>query len=96
MRRRRAFTESSRNNCDLKGTSLSEFFRQRFVQTLVCGSSYLVVDFPRANGAAMTRAEEDASGRSRAYLTDYGADEVINWNYDETGGLEWVVLRTRA
>ncbi len=82
------------NNCDLKGTSLSEFFRQRFRQMVVCGSSYLVVDFPRANGAAMTRAEEDASGRSRAYLTEYSADEVINWNYDETGGLEWVVLRT--
>jgi hypothetical protein len=82
------------NNCDLKGTSLSEFFRQRFRQMVVCGSSYLVVDFPRANGAAMTRAEEDASGRSRAYLTDYSADEVINWNDDETGGMEWVVLRT--
>lgn len=82
------------NNCDLKGTSLSEFFRQRFRQMVVFGSSYLVVDFPRANGVAMTRAEEDASGRSRAYLTEYSADEVINWNYDETGGLEWVVLRT--
>ena len=82
------------NNCDLRGTSLSEFFRQRFVDTLVCGASYIVADFPRANGAAATRAEEDASGRSRAYLTSYGADEVINWNYDETGGLEWIVIRT--
>ena len=81
-------------NCDLKGTSLSEFFRQRFRQMAVCGSSYLVVDFPRAKGPAMTRAEEDASGRSRAYLTEYGADEVINWNYDEAGGLDWVVIRT--
>ena len=36
-------------------------------------------------GAALTRAEEDASGRSRAYLVDYGADEVINWNYDPNG-----------
>lgn len=81
-------------NCDLKGTSLSEFFRQRFVQTLVFGRSYIVVDFPRVRGAAMTRAEEDASGRSRAYLVDYSPDEVINWNYDETGGLEWAVIRT--
>ena len=82
------------DDCDLKGTSLSEFFRQRFVEALVCGSSYLVVDFPKANGAVRSRAEEDASGRSRAYLMQYGADEVINWNYDRTGGLEWVVLRT--
>jgi hypothetical protein len=63
---------------------------------MVCGSSFVVVDFPKAGGAAQTRAEEDASGRSRAYLTEYAADEVINWNYDETGGLEWVVIRTSS
>jgi len=82
------------DDCDLRGTNLHEFFRQRFVQTLVAGTSYLVIDFPRSDGAARTRAEEDASGRSRAYLVDYSADEVINWNYDEAGGLEWVVIRT--
>jgi len=88
------FYSALANDSDLKGTSLSEFFRQRFVEALVCGSSYVVVDFPRGSGASMTRAEEDASGRSRAYLMDYGPDEVINWNYDPAGGLEWVVIRT--
>jgi len=82
------------NDCDLKGTSLSEFFRKRFVEALVYGSSYLVVDFPRTSGPALTRAEEDAAGTSRAYLADYGADEVINWNYDPHGGMDWAVIRT--
>jgi hypothetical protein len=82
------------DDCDLKGTNLHEFFRQRFLQSLVCGSSFVVVDFPKAANTAQTRAEEDASGRSRAYLTDYNADEVINWNYDEAGRLDWVVVRT--
>jgi hypothetical protein len=82
------------DDCDLKGTNLHEFFRRQFIQTLVCGSSYVVVDFPRESGRALTRAEEDASGRSRAFLVDYGADEVINWNYDPNGGLEWAVIRT--
>ena len=50
--------------------------------------------FREAGEAAQTRAEEDACGRSRAYLVDYGPDEVINWNYDEAGGLDWVVIRT--
>ena len=81
-------------DCDLKGTSLSEFFRQRMVQTLVCGSSYIAIEFPKSEVPALTRAAEDASGRSRAYLVDYWPDEVINWNYDRTGGLEWVVIRT--
>jgi len=81
-------------DCDLKGTNLNEFFRQRFIQTMVCGRSYIVVDFPRGSQPVLTRAEEDASGRSRAYLVDYSAEEVINWNYDPAGGLDWVVLRT--
>src|ERR1700730_9560193 len=81
------------DDCDLRGTDLSEFFKRRFVDALVCGSSYIVVDFPRTSGPVLTRADEDASGRSRAYLVDYGADEVINWNYDHTGGLEWAVIR---
>jgi len=90
----KAFYNLFTDDCDLKGTNFSEFFRQRFVQALVSGSSYLVVDFPRLNGPALTRAEEDASGRSRAYLVDYSADEVINWNYDQAGNLDWAVVRT--
>ena len=82
------------DDCDLRGTNLAEFFRQRFVETLVCGGSYVVVDFPRIGASARNRAEEDESGRSRAYLTSYGPDEVINWNYDPAGGLEWIVIRT--
>ena len=90
----KAFYNLLSDDCDLKGTNLSDFFRRQFVQALVCGSSYAVVDFPRAGTAALSRAEEDASGRSRAYLVEYSPEEVINWNYDPTGGLEWAVIRT--
>jgi hypothetical protein len=90
----RGFYAALSADCDLKGTSLAEFFRRQFVQALVCGSAYTVVDFPRAGALSLTRAEEDATGRSRAYLVDYSPEEVINWNYDETCALDWVVLRT--
>ena len=43
-----------------------------------------------------TRAEEDEAGLSRAYLANYGPDEVINWRYDQSGGLEWIVIRTSS
>lgn len=81
-------------NCDLRRTTLTQFFREMLAEALVCGKSYVVVDFPRADGPALTRAEEDASGRSRAYLTLFSADELINWSYDKNGELEWVVVRT--
>jgi hypothetical protein len=81
-------------NCDLRGTTLTQFFKQQLTEALVCGKSYVVVDFPRTDGPALTRADEDASGRSRAYLVSYSADELINWSHDQRGELEWVVIRT--
>lgn len=81
-------------NCDRRGTTLTQFFRQQLTEALVCGKSYIVVDFPRAGGAARSRAEEDALGQSQAYLLSYNADEVINWSYDDCGDMEWVVIRT--
>jgi hypothetical protein len=83
-------------DCDLKGTSLTEFFRKQFIESLVCGKSFVLIDFPRLARPAGTRAEEDEAGASRAYLVSYAADELINWSYDEYGHYEWVVLRTES
>jgi hypothetical protein len=81
---------------DLKGTALSDFFRAQFVEGLITGASYVLVDFPRTSAKAGTRAEEDASGASRAYLVAYAADDVINWNLDEQGNFDWVVIRQKS
>ncbi len=81
-------------DCDLRGTDLTDFLRGCLVDALVEGSSYILADFPRAVGAVGSRAEEDASGRSRAYLARFSADDIINWSYDPLGNLEWVVIRT--
>jgi len=81
-------------DCDLKGTSLAEFFRQQLVNTLVFGKTYIALDFPRSAQPAANRAEEDASGMSRAFLVEYTPDEVINWSHDADGNLAWIVIRT--
>jgi hypothetical protein len=96
-----AFSEASTffsaflDEVDLKGTGLSDFFRAQFVESLITGSSYVLVDFPRTAEKAGTRAEEDATGASRAYLVGYTAEDVINWNLDEQGNLDWVVIRQK-
>jgi hypothetical protein len=81
-------------DCDLKGTALTDFFRRQLVESLVHGRSYILVDFPRIKTPVTNRAEEDARGISRAYLVDFTADDLINWSYDDQGHLEWIVLRT--
>ena len=84
------------DDCDLKSTSIAEFFRRQFVEALICGKSYVLIDFPRLANPAGNRAEEDEQGASRAYLVGYTADELINWSHDEQGHYEWVVLRTES
>ena len=79
---------------DQKGTALADFFRKQFIESLIMGASYALVDFPRPGEQARSRGEEDALGASRAYLVDYAAENLINWSLDEQGNYEWVVLRT--
>ncbi len=91
--RSRQFFVQFADDCDLKGTNLTEFFRERFIEALICGRSHILVDFPKWMPAA-NRAEEDAKGMSRAYLVGYSTENLINWSLDEHGKYEWVVLRT--
>lgn len=91
----RRFFNVFAEDCDLRGTSLTDFFRKCFLDTLVFGSSYILVDFPRLAGQATSRAEEEAAGAARAYLVQYLPENLINWSLDSHGNFEWVVLRTK-
>lgn len=92
--RARKFYNEFAEDCDLRGSTLSDFFRRQVVGALVMGRSYVVVDFPRMARTASTRAEEDELGMSRAYLCEYPAQGLINWERDQQGELEWAVLRS--
>lgn len=87
------FMNDFAEDCDLRGSTLSEFFRTQLIHTLVCGASYILVDFPRSAKRPGNRAEEDASGASRAYLVGYTPEQVINWSVDDQGNYDWVVIR---
>jgi hypothetical protein len=90
----RDFYNDFAEDCDMQGNSLSDFFRRSLTEALVSGSTYIAVDFPKGPGRAKTRAEEDALGISRAYLREYPAASLVNWERNERGEFEWVVLRS--
>jgi hypothetical protein len=90
------FEGNSERSKKFFGMFAEDCFRRQFVEALVCGKSYVLIDFPRLNEPVGTRAEEDERGASRAYLVSYAADELINWSYDEYGQYQWVVLRTQS
>lgn len=82
-------------DCDRKGTGLSDFYRRQITDALVYGVGYTLVDFPRTGRRASSRAEEEVLGASRAYLVHYSPEDVINWSKDAHGAFEWVVIRTQ-
>ena len=92
----RQFLADFTDDCDLRGTKLSSFFRSCFTEALVTGKSHILIDFPVATQQPRNRAEEDAIGLSRAFLVHYSAEDLINWSCDERGDYEWVVLRTES
>lgn len=89
---RRYFNQLT-EDCDRRGSTLSDFFRRQVIETLVAGRSYVAIDFPRGCTKPGSRAEEDALGLARGYLCEYPAESVVNWQRDERGEFEWVVLR---
>jgi hypothetical protein len=92
----RSFLVEFIQDCDLRGTKLSYFFKGCLTEALVTGESHVLIDFPLATQQARNRAEEDAIGLSRAFLVRYSAEELINWSCDDRGDYDWVVLRTEA
>jgi hypothetical protein len=90
----RTFFSDFIEDCDRKGTNLSDFYRRQITDALVYGVGYALVDFPRTNHTASSRAEEELLGASRAYLVHCNPEELVNWSRDEHGNFEWIVLRT--
>ena len=90
----KGFFNDFSENCDLRHSTLPQFFKHALIEALVCGKSYVAVDFPRTGEVPLTRAQEESSGRARAYLVSFSADELINWSYDDFGDLEWVIFRS--
>jgi hypothetical protein len=91
----RDFYASFVGDCDCRRTPLAELMRRTFIEALVFGESFVLIDFPRVTNEATNRAEEDALGKSRAYLEAYSPLDVTNWSTDARGDFEWAVLKSR-
>lgn len=91
----REFLAQFIDDVDLRGTSLSAFIRNCFVDALIAGRSHVLIDFPTSSEKPKTRAEEDLTGVSRAFLVRYEAEDLINWSRNERGEYDWVVVRHR-
>ena len=96
MSRTEDFYSGFLTDSDRRGNSLVSNVQKAFIDALVFREGYVLIDFPRMGQPVKTLAEEDAAGKSRAYLVRYSPQQLINWRLDSHGDFEWVVLKTQS
>lgn len=70
------------------GRSFVDFVKDSFLNTLICERSGWLIG--RADSVAAVSAQDD-----QVILTPYDASEIIDWQHDCTGELDWIVLRKK-
>lgn len=91
----RQFYNALTEDCDLRGTAITDYLRKQLTEAMVTGRSYTLIDCPRIDVRPTTRADEDEAGLSRAYLCEFDGESAVNWDRQPNGELDWIVFRTR-
>ena len=87
------YTDTFLLNCDRAGTTYVDTWRQIFLSMALYKEAFVCVDLPRANGDAKTLLQQKAQGGLDPYLMPYTPTNVINWETDDYGNLNWVVIK---
>lgn len=85
------FWESATKN----GLSIKDFARQISKKTSMVGRIGIIVDNTAQPGAMLSKADEKA-GKVRTYAYIVGPDQLLDYSYDDNGGLNWALIREVA
>ncbi|MFB6374587.1 MAG: hypothetical protein ABEN55_16030 [Bradymonadaceae bacterium] len=81
------------DNTDLKGNDADAFYEHAAQEVQIGGRVAIVVDrWDPDGGAAVSRAQERAAGR-RPYAYLATAEDIVDWDVDRLGRLNWVKIR---
>lgn len=80
-----------KENCDGKGTDLTEFMRARFIESLTTGQAIweVSVTVDRSNAASFYSSFS-------AKLINHDIEQLFDYGCDEDGNLDWVVLHSKS
>lgn len=79
-------------DCDGSGTPFSVKLWRAFEGGMVHSRAYLAPDFPPAVSTATDYAQAKALGQLDGRVVCYQAKDVINWDYDAHGVLEFITI----
>lgn len=88
-----AWWDKWQQNVDRQGTSVAWWARAAFVDALVGRRSWAWVNLPARPAEGFADAlEQDRAGGLDAYLVALAPELVVDWGYDATGQLAWVLI----
>jgi hypothetical protein len=93
-----AFCELFEKDCDGAGTTFTGFWPAVLESLLMFCGAYVLVDLPAPRGdepAPVSLAQQQRAGLLNPNLVFYEPRQVINWETDSRGNLEWVVIYVR-
>jgi len=90
-----AFCNAIEKDCDRAGTAFVDFWRKAFDSLMLNRAAYVLIDLPAPDAdepAPASLAEQQKTGKLDPYLVLYTPSQVINWETDRYGNLEWVII----
>lgn len=90
-----AFYQQLKENCDGSGTDFQALIQKCFIEYLVGKRVAVAVTLPRV-APVNSAAEAEASGALNASLRKFGASEIMDWEFDSSGSLQWIILRATS
>lgn len=79
-------------DCTRNGKSFVDLWRDVFLDLMLFRRSYVLTDLPAQAGEFGHLESQKASGALDAYLLRFSQRDVINWERDDNGVLEWILI----
>jgi hypothetical protein len=90
------FYASFKEAVDATGTDLEAFLKGQFITAMVKGCSWWLAEFPDDDNAPATdRNDWAARGLGAASLRAVEPDDVLDWQTDPAGMLQWVITHSK-
>lgn len=88
------FYENFLKDCDRSGGSFVDADRDHFINQLLFGRSYALIDLPRADPSQISSRADEIDAGIEPYLTIWDPRTVINWQVDDANNFNWIVMKS--
>jgi hypothetical protein len=87
------FYAELQDDCDSNGHDVDALFKAQLTDAMVSGRSWVRVHAPSDGGTGpASLAEYDERGLGNCWLSAVDAADVLDWEHDDDGKLEWAIV----